>query len=222
MDDLKRVPEKNEKDIEECEQLCKKNIVDRESEEAALAKLMSSLKEKTEPLLNKRSKLEKELISLRKNVDQAQGTFDIAESKLQLYTSEEETEKAKLDQLQNSLKTTTETLQSHKQQLGSFEAKIPATEKSLREAQKELLEVKAQEDEVNSRLKNMRLTFDEKRSAMQASTSRNRVINSIMTQKREGKISGIFGRLVSNTNIILKHRRYIIIVRNSTSIYGIV
>ena len=45
---------------------------------------MAGLREKTEPLLNERAKLEKKLISLKKDVDQAQAAFNIAQSELEL------------------------------------------------------------------------------------------------------------------------------------------
>jgi len=162
-----------------------------------LATLMVNLRQKTEPLLNERSELEKKLISLRKNVDQAKAAYDIAQSELELYTSVEKVEKEKLENLQESLERTATTLKERQKQLTLFETKIPATERSLKQAQSELNETKALEIEKTAQLQKMRITFEEQRSAMQASRSRNRVLDSLMREKREGRIPGIFGRLVS-------------------------
>jgi structural maintenance of chromosome 4 len=190
---------KNLKDIEECEHFQEKFIAEREKEEAALVILMSGLKEKTEPLMKKRCKLENELVSERKNVDEAKSNYEIAKSQLDLYTSVEHNEKNKLNQLQESLEITTERLVECKKQLAKIEPKIPATEKSLNEAQKELNNLKARENEANFRLRNTRVKYDEQKSAMQMGRSRNHILNSLMKQKREGRLPGIFGRLVSNT-----------------------
>lgn len=103
LEELQRVPEKNAKDIKEYEELMMKSSVEREKEEETLKTMMSSLKEKTEPLLKERVKQETALIELRKKVDEAKSAFDIAQSELQLYTSEEEKEKGKLQQLQEAL-----------------------------------------------------------------------------------------------------------------------
>lgn len=103
LEELERIPEKNAKDIEEYEELIKKSSVEREKEDEALKTMMSSLKEKTEPLLKERKKQETALIEFRKKVDEAKSAFDIAQSELQLYTSEEEKEKGKLQQLQEAL-----------------------------------------------------------------------------------------------------------------------
>lgn len=200
MEEQLKVPEKNTKDIEECESLIKTYVSNKEKEEAALATLMAGLRIQTEPLLNERSKLEKELISLRKNVDQAKAAYDIAQSELELYTSVEKNEKEKLESLRESVEKTASTLKERQKQLTLFERKIPATENSLKEAQGELNEAKAREVEKTAQLKKMRITFEEQRSAMQASKSRNRILDALMREKREGRIPGIFGRLVSITD----------------------
>ena len=198
LEDLLRVPEKNAKDIEECEILIEKNIALREKEEAGLQTLMNSLKQKTAPLLEQRTKLETELIAFRKKVDEAKAAFDIAQSELQLYTSEEEKEKGRLSQLQETLKTTAETLKQRKVQLAEFEKKIPGTERSIKDVERRLEETKVKEAEATSKLRLMRVQFDEQKSSMQANRSRNRVLDALVREKREGRMPGIFGRLVSS------------------------
>ncbi|KAG5323636.1 SMC4 protein, partial [Pseudoatta argentina] len=195
LEELLKVPEKNAKDINECEHLIETQAAKKEKEEATLATLMSNLREKTEPLLNERSKLEKKLISLRKDVDQAKAAYDIAQSELELYTSVEKVEKEKLENLQESLEKTASTLKERQKQLALFETKVPATERSLKQAQSELNEAKALESEKTAQLQKMRITFEEQRSAMQASRSRNHVLDSLMREKRKGRLPGIFGRL---------------------------
>nr|ATL75373.1 structural maintenance of chromosomes 4B [Diachasma muliebre] len=192
---LKKVPEKSAKDIEECERLIQRHMSTLEKEEATLKKIMASLKEKTEPLLNQRSILETKLISHRKKVNEAKAKVNLAESELQIYTSVEQTEKEKLQKLQETLQTTAETLKDRKEKLSIFETKIPSTQKNLEKTKQELEQVRVQEDQINRRMRTLRLQLEEKRSAMNASRSRNRVIDALMRQKREGKIPGILGRL---------------------------
>ncbi|XP_058798043.1 structural maintenance of chromosomes protein 4 isoform X2 [Phymastichus coffea] len=195
LQDLERVPTKNAKDIAEYERLQERQVADREKEETVLSTLMSGLKEKTEPLMKKRSVLEKELVTQRKYVDEAKSAFDIAKSKLDLYTSEEQNEKNKLERLQEAVKASGEKLAECKNKLAVIEPKIPATKKSLQDAQKELDALKARENEANIRLRSTRVKYDEQKSAMHAGTSRNHVLNSLMREKREGRLPGIFGRL---------------------------
>lgn len=197
MEQLLKVPEKNAKDIKECERLIETFETTKEKEEKLLATLMPGLREKTEPLLKEQSKLEKKLISLRENVDQAKAAFNVAQSELEVYMSVEKTEKEKHESLHKSVKEIADSLQEREKQLALFKTKIPATERSLKQARNELDETKTRELEKTTELKKMRVTFEEQRSAMQASKSRNRILDSLMREKREGRIPGIFGRLVS-------------------------
>lgn len=195
LEELQAIPKKNSTTIEEYEKHIQNNLQFREKEEAALATLMSGLREKTEPLLNERSQLEKHLISLRKDVNEAKSTFDIENSKLQLYTSIEQTEREKLNNIKETLKTTVSTIKQRTEQLISLNKKIPATQKSLNQAQNEFKEAKNHEIQITSKLKNLRISYEEKKSAMQASNSRNKILTSLMKEKTEGRIPGIFGRL---------------------------
>ncbi|XP_026667538.1 structural maintenance of chromosomes protein 4 isoform X2 [Ceratina calcarata] len=195
LEEQSKVPEKSTKNIQECEELVEKHMKSKEKEEAELEKLMADLSRKTEPLANERSKLEKTLISLRKDVDQAQATFNIAQSELELYMSVELKEKEKLEKLRQSLKSTTNNLNAREEELKSLTNKIPHTEQKLAEAQQEWQTVKTKDVEMSSKLRDRRISFEEQRAAMQANRSRNRIVDTLMREKREGRIPGVFGRL---------------------------
>ena len=164
---------------------------------------MAGVNEKIEPLSKKRRDLEKKLLDFKKNVDTAKSNYEIAKSKLELYTSEEQKEKNKLQAIQESVKAAAEKLDDRKKQLALFQQKIPATEKSLNEAQRELQLLKEQENQATVRLRIARVKFDEQKSMMQSNRSRNRILDALMKEKREGRIVGIMGRLVSSTNSII-------------------
>ncbi|XP_076645837.1 structural maintenance of chromosomes 4-like protein gluon [Halictus rubicundus] len=195
LEELGKVPEKNMKTIQECEQLIETNVKKIEDEKSVLEKLMVGLHEKTKPLLNERAVLEKELMSLRNNVDEAQAAFNIAQSEFELYISVEATEREKLEKLQNSLKLTVDTLAEKELHLKNLQTKISSTRHNLTQAQHALEKLKHKEIEETTKLKRMRISFEEQKSAMQANRSRNRIIDSLMREKMEGRITGIFGRL---------------------------
>ncbi|KAK0172379.1 hypothetical protein PV328_005704 [Microctonus aethiopoides] len=195
LEDLGKVPQKNNETIEEYQALIRKNATAIEKEETALEKLINSLKGQTEPLIEKRTELETKLIAHRTNVDKAQATFDLAESELHLYTSTEKKEHEKLVELQESVRTAVEKLKDRKTELSSYETKIPATQTSLAKAQKKLNEITSREADYNGRLRKMRVQYEEDRAAMQATKSKNNVINSLMEEKIAGRLPGVFGRL---------------------------
>lgn len=61
----------------------------------------------------------------------------------------------------------------------------------------ELQEMKVEEAQVITQIRQKRFQVGETKSTQQASRSRNRVLDSLMQQKRDGKCPGLFGRLVS-------------------------
>lgn len=79
---------------------------------------------------------------------------------------------------------------------------IPDTEKKLQEIQLELAQVQKDEALVSAELRCHRAQVEETRSSMQANRSRGRVLDSLMEQKRQGHLPGIFGRLVSQAEVM--------------------
>ncbi|XP_076624364.1 structural maintenance of chromosomes 4-like protein gluon isoform X1 [Colletes latitarsis] len=195
IEELRQVPGKNMRDIEECEQQLETYIKNQAKLKEELETLVDGVREKVEPLLKERSKFEKELMSLRKDVDEAQATFNIAQSELELYTSVECREKETLEMFKNSLNSTVNNLKEKKQQLESIEIKISNNQQNLAKVQQEFETVKSREIEMTSKLKKMRISFEEQQSAMRANKSRNKILDSLMREKREGRITGIYGRL---------------------------
>lgn len=192
---LQSVPKKNEELIEEHEKFIKKTMANQKKEEAKLKPLMDALNKQTEPFIKERCKYETELISHREKIDKAQAVFDVAESAFKLYTSVEETEKEKLNKLQEALNTAVQTIKNHNEKLSSCKIKIPTTEKTISEIGKKLEKLKIAETEVDNQLKKTRQHVEVQRCAMQAKRSRNKVIDALMEEKNKGRIPGIFGRL---------------------------
>ncbi|CAD6227554.1 GSCOCG00001237001-RA-CDS [Cotesia congregata] len=195
LDQLQKVPEKSAKEIQEVEKLIERHLVSQKKEEAALEELMSTLQEKTEPLMNKRQEYEGQLMKHRKKIDAAQAAFNLADSELQLCTSVEKVEKEKLEKLQAKFKETAETLKQRQAKLVELESNIPGAEKNLAVMQKKLEGMRTNDAKVSSEIKRMRMQVEEKRSAMQAHRSRNRILDALMREKREGRLPGILGRL---------------------------
>lgn len=196
LDELKIVPDKNKEQIriDECELEEKTKTL--EIEESAFTAVMIGLKARTAPLVSQRTILENKLLIIRKGVDEKKEIYDVTKSNLKLYASIEQTERDKLKDLEETLTKNLNTLNQRREQLKSLDKKIPSTEKSLNGTSNELQVVKQKAIETNGKLKNLRSIFEEKKSNMQANKSRNRVHGVLMEEKRNGRIPGIFGRLV--------------------------
>ncbi|XP_044009833.1 structural maintenance of chromosomes protein 4-like [Aphidius gifuensis] len=193
--ELSQIPDNNAQTIEEFEVLITRHTTNREKEELIFNELLGSLKEKTEPLMKKRTDLETKLITQRKQLNDAKAKFDLAESELKIYTTVELTEKEKLKNLQETLESSSKTLENRKEQMELLKNKIPTTQKLLDDAKNELNIIKKKETTLSDKLKNMRVIYHEKKCSMNANKSRNKVIESLMKAKNDGLIPGIYGRL---------------------------
>ncbi|KAG5889944.1 hypothetical protein JTB14_018839 [Gonioctena quinquepunctata] len=195
LEKLHRVPEESKKGIEECEAKAEEMTLKKEKWEEDKTKLLANLRTETKTLQDKKEELQNDLVVLKKSVDETKSAFALAESELKIYVSNEENERTKLETLKQDYETAKATLEERTKQVASLKKKIPATEKSLREATEEANAVKYQEAQLIDEIRKGRSTLEEKKSYMQASRSRGKVLDGLMQQKNEGKCPGLYGRL---------------------------
>ena len=195
LEELLSVPEKNEKDIAECEKLRDDLEIKRKKEEEAYHKAMTTLNSETQQLQDEKAKFETKLIDLRKVVDEAKSVVDIAQSEKDIYLSTERNEQKKLDQINSGMEKSREIITSKKDETKRLENEIPLKEKQLNQNTQRLQQLIPEQQQVEEQRRTQSMKLEEKRSAMQSSRSRGRVQDAIMEQKRNGNIPGIFGRL---------------------------
>nr|XP_045624012.1 structural maintenance of chromosomes protein 4-like [Procambarus clarkii] len=195
LEELKKVPEKNEKDIEECENLRDELENNRKKEEETYHKVMSTLNSETQQLQDEKTKFETKLIDLRKEVDEAKSAVDIAQSELDIYQSTERSEKKKLEQILAGLEKAQNTVSGRKDEIQSLKDSIPKCDEQLKCDMQKLQQLIPEQQKIEEQLRSHRVKLEETRSAMQSSRSRGRVLDAIMAQKSSGNISGVFGRL---------------------------
>uniref|UniRef100_A0A672P5S2 Structural maintenance of chromosomes protein n=1 Tax=Sinocyclocheilus grahami TaxID=75366 RepID=A0A672P5S2_SINGR len=179
LEEVRSVPASSEKIITEAsaqkEELEKKKLV----EEQKLAQVMESLKEETSGLQEDKEKKEQELLELSKTVNQTRSRMDVAQSELDIYLSQHNTAVSQLNQAKDALQETVDTLRER------------------RAAIKHLNGIKRLLHPSSCCLSNryMRQKVAEAKSSLSSNRSRNKVLDSLMQQKRSGKIPGILGRL---------------------------
>ncbi|CAH1155594.1 unnamed protein product [Phaedon cochleariae] len=195
LEKLEKVPEESRMGIEECEAKADQVMAKKEQYEEEKTKLLTSLRSVTKTLQDKKEELQNDLVVLKKTVDETKSDFTLAESELKIYVSNEENERNKLENMKTEYETARSTINERTKQVSMLKKKIPATEKSLKEATDDLNKVKYEEAQVINEIRKNRSHLEEKRSSMQASQSRGKVLDSLMQQKREGKCPGLYGRL---------------------------
>lgn len=195
LEQLSKVPAKNEKDIEECETVRTNLEEESKQTEEAYHKAMSTLNSETQQLQDEKAKFETELIDLRKAVDEAKSVLDIAQAELDILLSTGRKEKKKLEQIISSLEKAEETVKTRLVDIKKLEEALPTQEQQFQKNNESLLKLMPELQRVEEELRTQRVKLEESRSAMHSSRSRGRVMDAIMEQKRNGNIDGIFGRL---------------------------
>lgn len=193
--ELEKAPEKNERDIKDCEKLKAEHEEKRKKEEAIYHKAMASLNSETQQLQDEKEKYETELIGLRKTVDETKSALDIAQSELDIYLSTEKKEKKTLENLKSSLEKVSISLSEKKKEVVTLKKNIPDFENKVAQSQQSLQKVVPKLSELEGELRVSRAKLEESRSSMQNMKSRGKVQDAIMAQKQNGNFPGIFGRL---------------------------
>lgn len=139
--------------------------------------------------------MQTELAQLKKGVDKAKSKYDMAKTELELYKSQEEKEKTKLDDLKKRYEETVNNLKQKEDEMKSVFAAIPDKETRLDKAKSDLNEVRLEEQRLSEEKRKQQVSIEEARVAMHSNRGRGKVLDSLMQQKAEGKIPGIFGRM---------------------------
>ncbi|GAB6019950.1 Structural maintenance of chromosomes protein 4 [Chamberlinius hualienensis] len=194
-EELSGAPDKLTKDIEELQE-AKNEVLEKKKEaEANLTEVTSSLKSETAEIQAEKEKQEKILFDEQTAVNNFKSKVDIAFSELDLYTKEEDTEKAKWESMTLNLELVETNLDNRKTDLKTVNEILPKLEMQLAANKIDLAKVVEAEPQVSEKFRQLRNKLEDCRNQMQNQSSRNRLLNSLMKEKAEGRLPGIIGRL---------------------------
>ncbi|XP_059056203.1 structural maintenance of chromosomes protein 4 [Achroia grisella] len=193
--DLELIPDKNKREIEDCEKLLVKHKESKKQSEEELQTVMAGVRSKTQGLQETKDRLQAKLMDLKKIVDEANKEYKLTESELKIYVSTEQKETERLEKMKEAYEKAANDLQEKKGLQEELSTTVPSNEKQLQEMKTQLQWLKSEESTVSREVRNLRAQLEESRQAMSANRSRGRVLDSLMKEKRSGRLSGIFGRL---------------------------
>ncbi|CAH0403323.1 unnamed protein product [Chilo suppressalis] len=193
--DLELVPDKNKREIEDCEKLLEKHKQNKKQAEEELQTVMAGVRSKTQGLQETKDKLQAKLMDLKKIVDEANKEYKLAESELKIYLSTEQKETEKLEKMREAYEKAAKDLEEKKSLQQELSSSVPTDEKKLSEIQTQLNSLKREESTVSNEARSLRAQLEESRQAMSANKSRGRVLDALMKEKKTGRLPGIYGRL---------------------------
>ncbi|KAJ2944934.1 hypothetical protein O0L34_g1829 [Tuta absoluta] len=110
--ELELIPDKNKREIEDCEKLLIKHTESKRQAEEELQTVMAGVRAQTQGLQEQKDRLQARLIDLKKIVDETNKDFKLAESELKIYLSTETAESDKLDKMKEAYEQAAQDLQS--------------------------------------------------------------------------------------------------------------
>ncbi|KPJ05815.1 Structural maintenance of chromosomes protein 4 [Papilio xuthus] len=197
--------EKNKKEIEDCEGLLERHTENKRLADEELGQEMAGVREKTREFQEIKDRLQAKLIGLKKIVDESTNNYKLAESALKIYLSTEEKENEKLQRMKDAYQKAVQDVQEKEASLNDLTTSVPDNERKLRDAKQKFEDLKKEDTQISREARSLRAQLEESRQAMNANRSRGRVLDSLMNEKRSGRLPGIFGRLVSVIKILIRY-----------------
>ena len=193
--ELTEMPEKCSKEIETLTAKKEKAENDFKAAEERLAIAMGEITDDIEPLKNKKDQIERQLLELQKGVNESRSQMEIAKHELEIYLSEEQNQKSRLQQLNFKLEKNINDAKDKRTALQRFQTEIPSAEEKYKQLTEETVKLEQKKNKTVEDFRSKSQHLNELKHTAVDKTSRNRVLNALMEQKRKGNLRGILGRL---------------------------
>ncbi|CAG2178080.1 unnamed protein product, partial [Oppiella nova] len=195
LEDLTLMPDKCRTEIEVLTKKKEKAENDLKLADERLAVVMGEIKGDTEPLKNRKDVIEKQLMELQKGVNEMRSLMEIAKQELDIYLSEEQKQKTRLQQLNCQFDKNTTDAKDKRNALQRFQTEIPSAEHKMNELREEIEKLEQKKSKFTEEFTNRNNQLQSLRHSAGDTHSRNRVLNALMDQKKKGHLRGILGRL---------------------------
>lgn len=195
VEELKSMPGETEKAITVHQGKLEKLEVKKKEEEEKMAIVMEGLKTETKGLQAEKDKKEEELLEQQKFVNDIKSKLNIAQSELDIYLSNQQSETNKLKEMEKNLDRAKNTLEQRAKEISDIQKRLPESENMVEKAKKDLELATRTEEKSTNDLRALRSKVEEARSSMQAAKSKGKVIDALMQMKKNGQLPGVNGRL---------------------------
>ena len=164
-------------------------------EEAELAQIRDSLKDKTQAFSDQIAAKQKSLEPWTEKITQKQSQIAVAESELRILQEKANAGAVAVEELQGKITSIQENKAAKKKELKECEAEKEELVKEAENMESELKVLSEQEPKMRSKISNARQKADEARSSLAQTQTRGNVLTALMRMKESGRIDGFHGRL---------------------------
>lgn len=120
----------------------------------------------------------------------------MAKSEVEVFMNNQNYEQNKLEQTRTKIEKMSESVKEKQNSTVDLQESVPNMDKDLKKAESEHIELVGREKSLLELVSKSRQKYSEAQSSFSSNKNRGRVLSFLMKLKSEGKINGIFGRLV--------------------------
>ncbi|TCD63502.1 hypothetical protein EIP91_005335 [Steccherinum ochraceum] len=165
------------------------------TEETVLEQIRDSLQDKTKPFHDKIDQKQKELQPWTAKIDTKKTEIDIATSERDDLVKKAQSVKASLEEARGALEQLQADQRSKDTDIQEHQAQKNQSQRDVVDGNQKLEVMKARVQDLRSKASTSRQKSDEAKASQQASTSANKVLDSLNRLKNSGRVSGFHGRL---------------------------
>lgn len=156
LEEHRKVPEKNNLELAEVNKKLEKLRGQKVEKENTLQQNLDSLQSETQPIIDRKEKLETELVELQRSVDECKAALALADSELTLCLDNEQTERRKHETMRNAVNDAKVSLEEFNEKILELERGLPELRTELERKQRELQNNRQQEENLVQQIRTQR------------------------------------------------------------------
>lgn len=195
LEELKKVPEKNKREISESEQKVEKLSKQKSELDSQLETNLAKFKEETVELQQQKETISTKLIELKKKSDADKAALILKEQELKVVTSARTTEIRKFETLKNSFEDSKKSLEEKKERIILAKQEYSQAKTTLEDITQKCQSHRKEEHELVERVRILRSKIEQNNQEMQAKHTHGKVLDFLMDQKKKRNLPGVIGRL---------------------------
>lgn len=163
--------------------------------DSKLDAIFESLKGKTEPIRIEMEEKQKELIPLRKVVNEFQQNVSVCEAELKIFEDKTGKAAAQYDEVKSQLDSFDGKAELKQREYRDLQETLSKREARLHDAKNDLVEVTTQQEECEQERRELRNKVAECQEGLASNSSRSKLLDGLMREKKRGRLAGLHGRL---------------------------
>lgn len=192
---LKKVPEKNEREISESEKKIEKLSKQKSELDSQFEKNLAKFKEETAELQQQKEAISTKLAELKKKSDADKAALIVKEQELSMQTSARTAEVRKFETLRNSFEDSKKLLDEKKERVVLAKQEHVQAKTRLDEISRKCDSHRKEEQELAEKVRGLRAKIEQSNQEQLAKHTHGKVLDFLMDQKKKRTLPGVIGRL---------------------------